>query len=228
MQRSHRVIVATATLWAAAIMCDFLPIDSLDPRQSSSKAQLSRATVNTASPREAIKTPIHPERFNRIVAPPAPVAEPHAVSHHLVPTEQVRTATVQPMPAAQTASIRPERYAKSIACMLTAYGPGYESTGKRPGDPDYGITASGTHATEGKTIAVDPRFIPIGSTVYIEGIGYRTAEDVGGAIKGSHIDVFFNNDDVASAFGVKNSVQVYVLSPSDSSYGQQPANHVSE
>ncbi|MCY0876680.1 MAG: 3D domain-containing protein [Firmicutes bacterium] len=99
----------------------------------------------------------------------------------------------------------------SYECMLTAYGPGFVSTGKRPGDPGYGITASGRVAQPRHTIAVDPDLIPLGSIVYIDGIGYRVAEDVGGAIKGHHIDVFFANDDQARIFGVKSHVKVYVF-----------------
>ncbi len=64
-----------------------------------------------------------------------------------------------------------------------------------------GITYSGTKAKAGRTIAVDPSVIPIGSKVHIDGIGYRIAEDVGGAIKGNKIDVFFNSHQEALDFG---------------------------
>ena len=96
-------------------------------------------------------------------------------------------------------------------CKLTAYGPGFESTGKRPGDPGYGITATGRLAKPHRTVAVDPSLIPLGSLVYIDGIGYRIAEDVGGAIKGQHIDVFFADDNDAKVFGVKRHVKVFVF-----------------
>jgi Uncharacterized protein conserved in bacteria len=59
-------------------------------------------------------------------------------------------------------------------------------------------TATGTEATAGRTIAVDPEFIPRAkgggnwkrATVNISGIGNRVAEDGGGSIKGYKIDVF--------------------------------------
>lgn len=94
---------------------------------------------------------------------------------------------------------------------LTAYTAGPESTGKRPGDPGYGITASGSPVMEGVTIAVDPDVIPIGSRVYIEGIGYRIAQDTGGAINGRRIDVYMEDLDEALQFGVKKNVRVEMV-----------------
>ncbi|BCJ86854.1 3D domain-containing protein [Effusibacillus dendaii] len=95
---------------------------------------------------------------------------------------------------------------------LTAYTAGPESTGKYPGHPGYGITSTGTRATEGRTIAVDPHVIPYGTKVYIEGVGIRTAEDTGGAINGNRIDVYMEDLGQALRFGVKKNVRVYVLS----------------
>lgn len=94
---------------------------------------------------------------------------------------------------------------------LTAYTAGPESTGKYPGHPAYGITASGAYVEEGVTIAVDPRVIPMGSRVYIEGIGYRVAQDTGGAIKGRRIDVYMEDLQEALQFGVKKDVAVYLV-----------------
>lgn len=52
-----------------------------------------------------------------------------------------------------------------------------------------GVTASGAPTQVGTTIAVDRSVIPLGTTVYIEGVGYRVAQDTGGAVKGRHIDI---------------------------------------
>lgn len=77
-----------------------------------------------------------------------------------------------------------------------------------------GVTASGTPTRRDidgySTIAVDPRVIPLGSRVYVEGYGYAIAEDIGGAIKGNIIDVFFNSNSEARSWG-RRSVTVYIL-----------------
>lgn len=54
-----------------------------------------------------------------------------------------------------------------------------------------GITATGTVATANRTIAVDPKVIPLGSHVIINGIEY-IAEDTGSAINEKRIDIFCN------------------------------------
>lgn len=103
---------------------------------------------------------------------------------------------------------------KVFYATLTAYTAGYESTGKKPGHPAYGITASGAKVKENHTIAVDPKVIPLGTLVYIEGIGVRKAEDTGSAIKGNKIDVYIPDVEEAIDFGVKKQVKVYVLDSS--------------
>lgn len=69
------------------------------------------------------------------------------------------------------------------------------------GEYSNGITASGTTAQAGRTIAVDPSLIPLGSSVVINGHTY-VAEDTGGAIKGNRIDVFVSSHSEALANGV--------------------------
>lgn len=71
-----------------------------------------------------------------------------------------------------------------------------------------GITASGTKAAEGRTIAADPDVLPMGSVVIIDGHTY-TVEDVGGAIKGNRIDIFMNSHEEAIKAGVKTA-EVYL------------------
>lgn len=90
---------------------------------------------------------------------------------------------------------------------ITAYCPCEKCCGKTPEDPWYGITATGTRATQGRTIAVDPTVIPYGSVVYFEGpeglvTGY-VAEDCGGAIQGNRIDLYFDSHQEALEWGVR-------------------------
>ena len=71
------------------------------------------------------------------------------------------------------------------------------------------ITATGTRATEGRTIAADPRVIPYGTHVLINGHEY-IVEDCGGAINGNRIDIYFESHADALQFGVQ-TVTVEIL-----------------
>lgn len=52
-----------------------------------------------------------------------------------------------------------------------------------------GVTASGNPTEVGWTVAADTSVLPMGSIIYIEGLGFREVQDVGGAVNGNHIDV---------------------------------------
>lgn len=78
-----------------------------------------------------------------------------------------------------------------------------------------GLTATGTKITVGRTIAVDPKVIPYGTTVYIKGYGWRVAEDCGGSVDDNHIDVAVTDHATAMSSGVKHrDVWVLVKKPS--------------
>lgn len=106
-------------------------------------------------------------------------------------------------------------YDKAVVMVATAYDLSYASTGKNPGDKNYGITASGTKARPG-VVAVDPTVIPLGTKLYIESLdswpdyGFAVAEDTGGAIKGNKIDLFMADHSQAFNFG-RRKVKVYIL-----------------
>lgn len=70
-----------------------------------------------------------------------------------------------------------------------------------------GKTASGTTPEQGRTIAVDKKVIPLGSTVLVDGVEY-VAEDTG--VRGKHIDIYFDSHRDALDFGVKK-VEVEIL-----------------
>lgn len=65
-----------------------------------------------------------------------------------------------------------------------------------------GVTFTETVATEGRTIAVDPDVIQLGSTVEINGVEY-VAEDIGSAIRGNRIDLYMSSHEEALDWGVQ-------------------------
>lgn len=71
-------------------------------------------------------------------------------------------------------------------------------------------TASGTMPAVGRTVAVDPRVIPLGTKLHIEGVGVRIAEDTGRKIKGKKLDLYLPSMRACTRFGI-DSRQVYIL-----------------
>ena len=96
------------------------------------------------------------------------------------------------------------RRMRSFSMVATGYSP-YEGSSQ-------GLCANGMHAGYG-VVAVDPRLIPLGSKLYIEGYGYALAGDTGGAIKGNRIDLGHTTFREASNVG-RRRVTVWVLAPS--------------
>jgi 3D (Asp-Asp-Asp) domain-containing protein len=105
------------------------------------------------------------------------------------------------------------RVLRRLTMIASAYG---------QGEPGVGLyTATGTRVHTG-TLAVDPRVIRLGSTLFVR--GYRSpylptggllgrAEDTGGEIRGSRIDIYLDGPLAAiRAFGLQ-TVQVLVLAP---------------
>ena len=71
-------------------------------------------------------------------------------------------------------------------------------------------TASGTTLTPYRSIAVDPKIIPLGTKVEIQGKTY-VAEDTGGAIKGNKIDICVKSHSEAYQKGVLKNIPVYII-----------------
>jgi 3D (Asp-Asp-Asp) domain-containing protein/LysM repeat protein len=118
----------------------------------------------------------------------------------------VATPAVAPASqAAAPAAAKPAAATNQITVEATAY------TANCTGCS--GITKTGVNLKtnpDAKVIAVDPTVIPLGSKVYVEGYGYATAEDIGGAIKGNRIDVFIPTQSGALQWGRKQ-VKVTIL-----------------
>jgi uncharacterized protein YabE (DUF348 family)/3D (Asp-Asp-Asp) domain-containing protein len=100
-------------------------------------------------------------------------------------------------------------YKEKRIMTTTAYSLDVRCTGKLPSHPAYGITASGMKAQMG-VVAVDTRFIPFGTKLYIEGYGFGIAGDRGSGVNGWHVDVFKNSRSDALVYG-KQQVMVYIL-----------------
>lgn len=115
-------------------------------------------------------------------------------------TSAPSTSTPAPAPAQETKSVSKEITVEATA--YTAYCAGCS-----------GITATGIDLRSNpnrKVIAVDPRVIPLGSRVYVEGYGEAIAGDTGGAIKGTRVDLFMASQSSALNWGRK-TVKLQIL-----------------
>jgi len=112
---------------------------------------------------------------------------------------EIRTAT--------KAEAVPEERWESLGVFKTT---GFCNCKKCCGKWAGGKTKSGVYPEEGITIAVDPKVIPLGSKVMIDGIGVRVAQDTGKHIKGKCIDVYYVDHETAWNHGVQYH-EVFVL-----------------
>lgn len=94
-------------------------------------------------------------------------------------------------------------------CEVTHYDCCVQCCGKADG-----ITASGRKATPGVTVAVDPNVIPLGSDVMVDygdgEIHYYRADDVGGSVKGNHIDLCVATHEGAQQLGRRTATVYWV------------------
>ncbi|NLW16665.1 MAG: DUF348 domain-containing protein [Firmicutes bacterium] len=110
------------------------------------------------------------------------------------------------------------RYSKVLNVVATAYTADINPATGKPDDAWGGMTASGKQAVPGLTIAADPKVLPMGTRVYVEGTdsvgkkysGIYQVMDVGGAIKGNKIDIFMSTFAETKNFG-RRKMKVYVL-----------------
>jgi 3D (Asp-Asp-Asp) domain-containing protein len=100
-----------------------------------------------------------------------------------------------------------------VEVVATGYYAGVESTGKKPGHPEYGITYSGVRVKQGilSTIAADPKVFPLGTILYIPGYGYGIVADTGSAIKGKKIDLYYKSKEQIYKEWGKRKVNVFVV-----------------
>jgi len=104
----------------------------------------------------------------------------------------------------QSLTVPPVAYKRIVNMTATAYAPGPLDNGKWNNQTYMGGTVRKGVA------AVDPKIIPMGTKLWIEGYGEAIAEDQGSAIKGHRIDLAFEDRQEALDYGIKN-VKIYVL-----------------
>jgi 3D (Asp-Asp-Asp) domain-containing protein len=93
---------------------------------------------------------------------------------------------------------------------VTAYTAGFESTGKTPEHPEYGITASGQRVWEMWTIACPPH-LPFGTLIFIRELQWvYGCQDRGSAITAGHLDIYMEELERALAFG-RQQMHIFIL-----------------
>lgn len=97
-------------------------------------------------------------------------------------------------------------YKKLGRFELTWYCPCEKCVGKKKEVRTY----TGTKPKAGRTLAVDPNIVPLGSILYVQGYGYFIAEDIGSAIKGNHVDIYVDSHREALQNG-KKIANIYLL-----------------
>lgn len=98
-------------------------------------------------------------------------------------------------------------YWRAVRMWATSYSP--SRAGTPPDAPWYGITFSGKPLRKG-LVAIDRRYIPMGTMMYVPGYGFAEAADIGGGVRGRWIDLGYSDDDWVSWH---QWVTVYFLTP---------------
>ena len=155
---------------------------------------------------------------------PVKAAEIPVQAQEAAPMEtHAEAATYAPAPAiepqedAENEQIEAALLARSHKidnCTVTWYTA--DTCGKKPGDPAYGITASGLPVVEHLTVAVDRSVIPLYSDVFVQyadgTIEQLWATDTG--VNGNHIDIYTSDYDYAIQMG-RQQLTVWWLDQED-------------
>ncbi len=123
------------------------------------------------------------------------------VARQLIKSEMVKAPVAAVVARGTISAVSRGGVRLDFSRAMVATATAYTYTGNR--------TATGTHPAVGQ-VAVDPRVIPMGARLYVEGYGYAVATDRGSAIKGDKIDVFLESTSACNTWG-RRSVKVYVL-----------------
>jgi uncharacterized protein YabE (DUF348 family) len=98
-------------------------------------------------------------------------------------------------------------YWRKIRALATSYTAA--TSGKTPDHPLYGVTRLGWQM-RGGIVAVDPSVINMEMKMYVPGYGIGVAGDTGGKIRGRHVDLGYDEDELKLWY---EWVDVYLLAP---------------
>ena len=129
----------------------------------------------------------------------------NVISEQLIRDKQDKVVAVGTKPKPVQVASRGNESGREMYVVATAYTASCSGCS--------GTTATGINLhvnSSAKVIAVDPRVIPLGTKVWVEGYGYAVAADTGGAIKGNKIDVFIASKAEAYRWGRK-TVKIKIL-----------------
>src|SRR2546427_2549796 len=107
---------------------------------------------------------------------------------------------------------------KAPSVGTKSWGRRFTVTMYLPRDPAYGRFNTGFTSTlwkadpKSRIVAVDPKLIPYGSWVWVEGLGWYRAQDCGAAIKGFRLDLLTATQRDAMAFGKQDRFLIVVPS----------------
>jgi 3D (Asp-Asp-Asp) domain-containing protein len=102
------------------------------------------------------------------------------------------TRPVQSLAPARPASTTPTSTAAARGALLGSFEVTCH-TGK-------GVTASGRPSSR-ETVSVDPRAVPLGTRLVIEGVGTRVAADTGRSVRGRRLDIWEPSAAACTRFG---------------------------
>ena len=148
----------------------------------------------------------HPHFESYLLAEPALNSAVAEVRAEEAPAEKVTAESIQSenIPAESAREPAPSRAGPrglQVALEASAYTCGPESTGKRPVDPGYCVTASGYRLRPGDKVVAMGKKYPFGTQVMIPGYGLATVRDRGSAISDNHVDLYFERLEDALRWG---------------------------
>ncbi len=156
-----------------------------------SPVQETTEKVETAAPEVTQASTKQEEPVTASSETATPAAEKTAAAE-----QEVQAVAAEEATSAETVEATDEKGTSLGSFVVTAYSDCEICQGKW-----VGTTATGVAPQAGVTIAVDPKVIPLGTRVYIEGVGWRIAQDTGGAVKGKRIDLFLESYQAALNWG---------------------------